>query len=79
MQKLEFLQREGVVKFLAFRSRGSDPSREKARAAMDLALLAAAQEYDIDYTTVFQKTKQIKGERSGVHYNKDKEGLIAIT
>jgi hypothetical protein len=74
MKRLNYLQRNGVVvKFFGLPfGRGSDPNREKARAAMDLALLTAAQEYGVDYTTVFEKTKQIKGKRGGVHYSEDR-------
>ena len=74
MKKLNLLQKSGVkVKFFGLPfGRGADPNRAKARAAMDLALLTAAQQYNIDYVTVFEKTKQIKGKRSGVHYSKDR-------
>jgi len=74
MKQLSFLQKNGVkVKFFGLPfGRGPDPNRAKARAAMDLALLTAAQQYGIDYVTVFEKTKQIKGKKGGVHYSKDR-------
>jgi len=73
MKKLNFLQKNGVkVKFFGLPfGRGSDPNRAKARAAMDLALLTGAQQFGVDYITVFEKTKQIKGKKGGVHYSKD--------
>ena len=57
MKKLNFLQKNGVkVKFFGLPfGRGSDPNRAKARAAMDLALLTGAQQFGVDYITVFEK------------------------
>jgi len=74
MQELQSLQKAGVKIYffgLPF-GRGREPERAQARAAVDLALLNAAEEYGIKYTTVFDKTEKIKGDQSGVHYTGDK-------
>ena len=71
MLKLKSLETAGVeIKFfgLPYGSSSKNPEREKARAVMDLALSLAAEEYGIDYRTVFERTKNIKGDKTGVHY-----------
>ena len=72
MKKLKDLSNRGVrVKFfgLPYGSQRNTPQRQKARAAVDLSLATAAQEYDVDYVTVYNKTREIKGKIFGVHYN----------
>jgi len=75
MKKLKDLSNRGVkVKFfgLPYGSQRNTPQRQKARAAVDLSLASAAQEYGVDYVTVYEKTRKIKGKLFGVHYSKDR-------
>jgi len=73
-KRLKQLQNKGsrvVVYGLPFgRGHGDKCSNNTplARKTMDNLLAFTANEYGIDYKSVFEQTKEIKGEKCGVHY-----------